>query len=518
MKKIKLLFFIAGLCAAYAAGAQPGEIVRQPQIEMNLSRSLWFNSSNAAGMSVIPLSQYSIVGLGYQMEKGDFKMSQQGEQTSTVGFNTSGSTNIGQTYLWGSFDYRNIVEENTLFLTNIYDPQRDMPYYVADNVGSQFKKQSYGLDVAVAFPKLWGFVTPGGMLGYNTSTGAKQRDPRAVTYYLTVNASPSFVFDLSAASTLGLSINYEYLYERSTFNRSDTEVDCPVYIMRGLGNYTAGVVSGSVGVGTFFYKGNRIGGGIQYGFNNGGDFSALVDAVYSYKVEDAFQTPTKKQNMGSTRQNLYNVQLQLLNDGSRYMKKLTIAYTEKKTDGIEYIQKLDTSFEVSEWITLAKYVRSRYAFKDLDLHFEFYSKEGNGYNWRAGIEGEWSNKYDEYLLPASSLEAENMMWNLYGKKNFQAGKKSTIVIGANVGFNHNIAGEYRYTGGYDESDTVQQMYANDILYLSSDYVKFGGEISFSTAVTQTAAVYVQAKCQYFTPEGESLGKRMFTDFSVGITF
>ena len=110
------------------------------------------------------------------------------------------------------------------------------------------------------------------------------------------------------------------------------------------------------------------------------------------------------------------------------------------------------------------------------------------------------------------------MWNLYGKKNFQAGKKSTIVIGANVGFNHNIAGEYRYTGGYDESDTVQQMYANDILYLSSDYVKFGGEISFSTAVTQTAAVYVQAKCQYFTPEGESLGKRMFTDFSVGITF
>ena len=135
-----------------------------------------------------------------------------------------------------------------------------------------------------------------------------------------------------------------------------------MFIMRGLGNYTSDFVSGSVGVGTFFYKGNRIGGGLQYGFKNGG-LATLVDVAYSYKVEDAFQNPTKKQTMGSTRQNRWNSSLQVLSENADYLNKLTLSYVDRKTDGIEYIQELDSSFEVAEWITLAKYVRSKYSFR-----------------------------------------------------------------------------------------------------------------------------------------------------------
>ncbi|MBQ2133028.1 MAG: hypothetical protein II202_02965, partial [Bacteroidales bacterium] len=261
MRKKNILLGLIGLSVAVSAAAQGSSVVRQPEIEMNLSRALWFGSSNVAGMAVTPLSTYSVVDFGYKAESGNFKMAQQGEKESVVGFNTNGATAIGKTYLWGNFDYRNIVENDTKFLTNIFDPDRDMPYYVADGVASKFKKQSYGLGVKVAFPQMMDFLTAGCELQYNTNTGAKQRDPRSVTYFLTVKAAPSLVFELSEKSNLGLSFNYEYLYERSTFNRSDTEIDYPVYIMRGLGNYTSDVVSGSVGVGTFFYKGNKIGGG-----------------------------------------------------------------------------------------------------------------------------------------------------------------------------------------------------------------------------------------------------------------
>ena len=519
MKKIHLLLGLIGLSVASVASAQNPSVVREPEIEMNLSRSVWFNSSNVAGMSITPLARYSIVDFGYKGENGDFKMSQQGEKESVVGFNTNGSTTVGKTYLWGNFDYKNIVEDGTKYITNLYDPQRDMPYYVADGVESKFKKQSYDLGVKAAFPQLWGFVTPGCELQYNTNTGAKQRDPRSVTYYLTVKAAPSLLFELSERHHIGLAANYEYLYERSTFNRSDTEIDCPVYIMRGLGNYTAGVVSGSVGVGTFFYKGNKIGGSVQYGYNNGGSAAALIDAGYSYKVEDAFQTPTKKQTMGSTKQNAWYVSAQLYAEDAAKLDKTIISYKERYTDGIEYIQELDQSFDVAEWVTLAKYVRSKYISRVLDIKYEYYIKSGDSYKWKFGVDMQHSYKFDEYLLPEASFKAENDYGEVYAKRNFILGSgKSTLLAGLNLGYNENIKGEYNYTGAYSDAETVTDMYENDIRYMSTDYLKCGAELTYSTLVSKNTSLFVKGAMQYFAPINSDFNRRVYTNFSVGITF
>ena len=519
MRTINILLSLIGLSVAVQAAAQGSSVVRQPEIEMNLSRALWFNSNNVAGMAVTPVERYSILDLGFQMESGNFKLAQEGEKESVVGFNTNGATAIGKTYLWGNFDYRNIVENDTRFLTNIYNPDRDMPYNVADTVASKFKKQSYDLGVKVAFPQMWDFLTAGCELQYNTNTGAKQRDPRSVTYYLTVKAVPSVVFELSQKSNLGLSFNYEYLYERSTFNRSDTEINYPVFIMRGLGNYTADVVSGSVGVGTFFYKGNKLGGGLQYGFDGGNGFSALVDANYSYKVEDAFQTPTKKQTMGSTKQKAWYADLQLVDENAENMDKTHISYKERYTDGIEYIQELDQSFDVAEWITLAKYVRSKYEYKALDINYEYYIKSGSSYKWMFGANFLYSYKFDEYLLPEASFKAENDFCEVIAKRNFILGSgKSSLLAGLNLGYNENLKGDYQYSGAYSDSETVTEMYKNDIMFLSSDYLTVGGEVTYSTLVNKATSLFVKGTCQYYSPDDSAFEKRLYTSLSVGITF
>ena len=518
MKKIHLLLGLIGLSVASVASAQNSSVVREPEIEMNLSRSVWFNSSNVAGMSIVPLNRYSIVDFGYKGQNGNFKMSQQGDKESIVGFNTNGATSIGETYVWGNFDYKNIVEDGTKYITNLYDPQREMPYYVADGVESKFKKQSYDLGVKAAFPQLWGFVTPGCELQYNTNTGAKQRDPRSVTYYLTVKAAPSLLFEISDNHHVGVAANYEYLYERSTFNRSDTEIDCPVYIMRGLGNYTAGVVSGSVGVGTFFYKGNKIGGSVQYGYNTDGA-AALIDAGYSYKVEDAFQTPTKKQAMGSTKQHAWFVSGQIYVEDAAKLDKTIISYKERYTDGIEYIQELDQSFDVAEWVTLAKYVRSKYTSRVLDINYEYYIKSDYGYKWKFGVDMQHSYKFDEYLLPAASFKAENDFGQVYAKRNFIFGSgKSTLLAGLNLGYNENIKGEYNYTGAYSDAETVTDMYENDIRYMSTDYLKCGAELTYSTLVSKNTSLFVKGAMQYFAPINSDFNRRVYTNFSVGITF
>ena len=517
MKAKNITAALAALVISAGAFAQTGA-VRTDCVELFHSKALWFNSSNSAGISVTPLENYSVVQLGYGKTGGDFKMSQDGKDDSTIGFNTSGSKRVGETYLWGSFNYSNITQKERSFVTNIYDPYRDMPYYIADTTPSKWKKQEYDLSVKAAFPKLWDFVIAGGDIRYTTRTSAKQNDPRSVSYYLTVSANPSFVFELGGGSNLGLSLNYEYLFERVTNNRSDSEISYPVFVMKGLGNYTTGIVAGTTGLGTFFYKGNRLGAGMQYGYNGGGSFSMLADVSWSYKVEDAFQTPTKKQRMGSTVQNLWKGSLQFLMDSDAFMHKASLSFVDKKTDGVEYLQELDSSFEVSEWITLGKYIRSRYTGKEASVHYELFAKKDGGYSWKAGLEGEYSDKFDEYLLPVSTLEAKNLLFNVYGKKNFAIGGKSSLLAGLNVGYNANIFGEYNYSGAYGESETVTQMYKNDIAYMSSDYLTFGGQLTFSTLVGEKTSMFLQVKCKYLSPKGSDFEKRTYTDFSLGITF
>lgn len=518
MRRKNILTALLGLLLPVALIAQPStDIVRGGEIELTNAKALWFNSSNSAGMSISPLDNYSVVALGYGVESGNFKMSQSGEDEGAIKFNTEGTTRIGDTYLWGAFNYKNLTQKGSSFVTNIYDPFRDMPYYIADETPSKWKKQEYDLNVRGAFPQLWDFLTAGGELRYTTRTGAKQNDPRSVAYYLTVSASPSFLFELSQNSNLGLSLNYEYLFERSTNNRSDTEMSYPVYVMKGLGNYTAGLISGSTGLGTFFYKGNKVGGGLQYGYQSD-DYSFLAELTYSYKVEDAFQTPTKKQNMGSTVQNFVTMNLQFLNDGSEYLNKTILYCNFKGTDGIEYVQELDTSFEVSQWITLAKYVRSRYEYETITAGHDIFRKRDNGYSWRAGAVVEYSDKFDEYLLPHSTLKSENILLNVYGKKDFRLCSNSSLLAGVNVGGNLNLESEYNYSGSYSDKPTVTQMYENDILFMSADYIKFGGELRYSTLVAARTSMFIEAKCQYYAPIKSDFSNRVFADFSVGITF
>ena len=172
----------------------------------------------------------------------------------------------------------------------------------------------------------------------------------------------------------------------------------------------------------------------------------------------------------------------------------------------------------SAWETLAQYVRSGYSYQEANLDYEIHAKQNDGYRWKAGFQGKYSKKLDEYYLPTSTLKAENLFLNLYGKRNFALSEISSLLTSLQVGYNANLKGVYNYSGSYAESPVVTEMYANDILYLASDYLKLGAEICFSTLIRANSSLFLQAKCQYYRPYESAFDKRIFTDFSVGITF
>lgn len=511
-----IILLLLGLLLPVMAQAQDASSIMQAaNIELTKSKALWFNTNNASGLVVTPLKNFNEVSVNYGLQNGNFKMSQSGKDESNLKFNTNGALNLGGIMLWGDFTYNNNTSKESCFNTNAYNPFRDMPYYVADTVVSKWKQQSYVLQVKAAFPVLWNVLGTGCEIDYTSNTAAKQNDPRATNYYYTISVRPGFLFKINEKHYFGLNGVYENLYERATSENSNNQIDQPVYIMRGLGNYTAEIVGSFGGVGVCYYKGNKLGGGLQYNYN-GERLRILLDAKYHYNVEDAYRSPSKPQRMGTVKQNVLEGNLQIMLDGKN-TNKLTLGYFDKSTDGIEYIQVIDKSYEVQQWVTLAQHVRSNYSLQVAKLQYDFFAGNDRGYSWRAGLNGEYSNKKDEYLLPNSKLTAENIFANIFAKKNFKLSGKTTLLFGLNAGYSSNINGEYVYGGVNPKSALVTDMYKNDIAFLTSDYFRCGGDLNLAFMVAKKMSMFVSAQCQYLKPSSE-FDSRVNTNFSVGLTF
>lgn len=508
MKNIKLSII------ALAVTVLPvmGHAQSAAETELIKSKALWFNSNNAAGLSVTPLSRYNEVSVNYLLENGNFKMQQKGDKESNLRFNTNGAVKLGGVSLWGNFSYDNHTSKESRFNTNLFDPFRDMPFYIADTVSSKWKRQSYTLNLKAASPILWNTVGAGLEVDYISNTGAKQNDPRATTYHYLISVRPGFVFRLNEKHYLGLNIVYENSFERDVPTISG-QVNQNVFVMRGLGNYTPGVVGGS-SLGIFYYKSNKIGGAFQYGFT--GKFSGLLDVKYHYKAEDVFQQPTKPQRMGSVAQNVVDGNLQLMLSGA-YTHKLTLRYLDKNTDGIEYIQDIKSDAEDQFWVTIAKFIKSNYRYKAAALNYDIFKGRDNEYSWRAGVRGEYSDRFDEYYLPNSSLAAENIYGELYFKKNFLLSTRSKFLTGVNLGYNKNLDGHYQYTGAEADSPVVTELFYNDMKYLTSNYMRLGAELNFSTMVSQKMAFFVKGEVQWMKATSY-FDNRIHAAFSVGLLF
>ena len=510
-------FLFCGLLLPVMVQAQVGtnSIMHPAAIELTQAKSLWFNTNNAAGLGITPLNDYSEASAKYVFDKGEYKLQQQGKTENDVQFNSNGALRLGGVSLWGNFTFSNITTKDSRFNTMQFQPLRDMPYYVADSVSSGWKKQLYDLSLKAATPMYWNRLGLGCELDYTSATGAKQNDPRSTAYYYSISARPGLVFKINDKNHIGINGLYENMFERTIPTNSNSQLSQPVYIMRGLGNYGPGVVGGLGGITTFYYKSDKVGGAVQYGYHSNIDL--LLDLKYYYKVEDVFQAPSKPQRMGSTVQNYLNGNLQLLING-RYTSKVTLDYFDKQTDGIEYIQVIDNSYEVQKWVTVQKYIRSNYTCKGASLKYDLFSGKEKEYTWRAGVTGEYSDLADVYYLPRSEFKAENIYASVYAKKNISFGTNNSFLLGCNLGYNSNLSGKFVYTGADPTSVIIRDFYNKDLAYLTSDYYRAGLSFSYSVAVKNSSnAIFVSGDCQYLKPAKGS-ENRINTVFSLGFTF
>ena len=97
---------VLALSTIFAAQAQGVNLPSYPTVlEINQAKATWFNSNNAAGMILTPLSDFRYTLSRHDMKVGDYRLQQEGD-LKTLDIHISGSSPLGKARVWGEFSYQ----------------------------------------------------------------------------------------------------------------------------------------------------------------------------------------------------------------------------------------------------------------------------------------------------------------------------------------------------------------------------------------------------------------------------
>lgn len=514
MKRNLLIGLLLLAAGSMSLRAQDAALTPAAQ-ELNL-QNFWFNSSNAAGMAMSPLLRYNDVSLQYDRSQGDFKDVLDAASQGGVTAATSGALAFKGFALYGDFSYNHSTSKGSLYNANMFEPTFAMPYYLADWNLSDWRRQTFDMGVKIAAPKMADDRLALGLnLRYSDKVGAKQMDPRAVSYVLNLQAAPSLAFAITPSATLGLTLDYERYKERTRHSCENYLVNQSAAMMRGLGYFTSVVIGGNMGVGDILYSGNRFGSALSFeGKGAAADF--FTEVAGGYGIIEVMERPSFPRMRGKTA-TLYGDIALKGNFGANRNHRASLTGSFSKVTGSEYTQELVTTPK-RMWYTVAVTPMSTYTFADAALNYDFYKNISDaGYDWKLGAEVDFSMMNQVYMV--SYFKNMSVDADVHFAYNFSFAGGSNLLAQVNAGYYHPLSGAYVYTGTTNtDSEIVTGMYPQELAYLTSQCAEAAAGATWSFPITkQLYNLYISAKAQYRKPLGAS-GNRLCAVATVGMLF
>lgn len=511
-----LLTVIALQLMAYATAQEARSLATPLTIELRKARATWFESDNGAGVGLDSLKSYGSLELCYRITDGDFKRVQQGEKEQQLDVETEGGQQLGSAYAWGRFSYTNETVRNARFNTAMLDPYRGVPYYPVDPNLSDWKKQHYNLQMKVSSQPIYEHYLLGIQAEYKAETGAKQVDPRSELYLYSIHVKPG-IAAIFGSHRLGLNLAYEHMIQETRgHSNSDDQVNQNVFVLRGLGNHYTAVIGGLQSLGSFVYDANKVGAGLQYAWQQH-DLRLFAEGGYNYRVEEAVRDITKPRKEGTLRQQSLYAHAAVLHEGVN-LNRVDLSLQRDLTQGIEFVQVLDNTYEVQQWVDLYSSIRSTYRRDTYRLSYDFFRNAAQEYSWKAGLHALYTVTDDSYIMPASHLKIQDLYLGADAKLNLPTRGNSRWVLGADLIRKVNQKGDYHYGGADPESIVITQFMNPEVAYLMQDYYKLGGSISYFAALpSRKSGAYLKLTADYYKPtEGDDA--RLITRLGMGLTF
>lgn len=516
MKHMKYIKYTLGLflAATLQANAQGFSPAAMEQLKM---QRLWLNSQNASGMVFDDATAFSNVHANYNLQNGNFHRPQEGKKESTIGVSSEGFMNLKNALVWGSFSFQQMNLTDAGYNASITNPFRGMPYYIIDEHQSNWRNQYYDLRFRASTPLMnnrWALGVEG---IYQASLAAKQRDPRVDTRFYTLKIVPGISYQMNDAHRIGLSLRYESIKEDSRMENENSDVDQKYYILYGLGTAVQGIGSGRV---TNYY-GDRIGGALQYNFQSP-TWNVLLEGSYDIRSEIVEQSFTSPKKDAGVKEKTLRFSGTAYQQGENYSHYLKASYTNRQMDGIQYISKYDNTESLDGWEVLYKSIRSTYDTQIASLDYALMRNRGNEYNWKLEAGIAYGKQNDEYILPNSWKNSENIFVNLGGKKNFVVGSKmnNRLLLDIHVAYKKNLSGEYRYGGSHADYLSVTGLETADANYLNSDWNRIGASLTYSQLVKADSKTnfFVKAAFDRVGTKDFNFDNRNYFSFSAGCNF
>ena len=516
MKHMKYIKYTLGLflAATLQANAQGFSPAAMEQLKM---QRLWLNSQNASGMVFDDATAFSNVHANYNLQNGNFHRPQEGKKESTIGVSSEGFMNLKNALVWGSFSFQQKNLTDAGYNASITDPFRGMPYYIIDEHQSNWRNQYYDLRFRASTPLMnnrWALGVEG---IYQASLAAKQRDPRVDTRFYTLKIVPGISYQMNDAHRIGLSLRYESIKEDSRMENENSDVDQKYYILYGLGTAVQGIGSGRV---TNYY-GDRIGGALQYNFQSP-TWNVLLEGSYDIRSEIVEQSFTSPKKDAGVKEKTLRFSGTAYQQGENYSHYLKASYTNRQMEGIQYISKYDNTESLDGWEVLYKSIRSTYDTQIASLDYALMRNCGNEYNWKLEAGIAYGKQNDEYILPNSWKNSENIFVNLGGKKNFVVGSKmnNRLLLDIHVAYKKNLSGEYRYGGSHADYLSVTGLETADANYLNSDWNRIGASLTYSQLVKADSKTnfFVKAAFDRVGTKDFNFDNRNYFSFSAGCNF
>lgn len=482
--------------------------------ELNL-QNFWFNSRNAAAMAFSPLNDYASLDLKYSRAQGSFKSVLEPQGQNDIVAASSGAVHYKGFALYGDFSYTNSFSQGSLYNANLYQPRFSMPYYIADFNPSDWKRQSYDMGFKVSFPTLAaGRLAFGADVRYSDKVGAKQIDPRALSYVVDIQVAPSVAYNVSSKTTLGLALNYERYKERTQHSCENYRKDQPVALMRGVANNSTSSVGGNMGVNDYLYSGNSAGASLSFCTSaNAADLFAEVSG--GFEKVTVMENPRFPRMRGAT-STIYADAAFKANMGAKRNHRIKLEGDFSRVTGSEYTQELVTSPK-REWKTLAVTPMSSYMFINVLASYDFYrNMTADSYTWKIGADAVFDMMDQVYFASAfNNMAVESRIRGAYNAI-FSGG--STLLTSVAAGYRHPLSGQFINAGtASTQKQILNEMYPSELGYLMSSNVNAGLSLTYSFLIGKKQTIFVRADAQYFKPLSAATD-RFVAAATVGLLF
>ena len=460
-------------------GAAETSCVPMDVRDLELTRQLWLQTRNAAGLSLMPVKDGGVGVASAGKTGGDFNRVQEGNATNAFSFTADHYDNLKDSvYFYGKFRF-DMSREFERSWSDVFDTYNANPYIYGSSVKGKYDLQMFDLFTKIATRSI-GRYTFGLEADYRVGSLSRLRDPRSLTNLADYNLTPSLTFRLSDHQVAGLHLTYRRRKEKTPgIITVQTTPNLKYYTFSGMEN-----VTGTIGAYSSFgreFVSNILGAGVDYSLELGSLHSLntlTYDAEHENVWGDIKYSPGEYRE-GTLRFASYNTL-----EGEHHLNLLEIKAEKVSGKADEFRQQqvytTDTVTKIvsTYWKTLYTY-KGRYYVDtyDFSAHYRLYFlNDAHGYNSWIGCTMRYNAFSNQYHLPESSLDVRTLSGQLEGRLAFfRKGKHSLWLESRLTGFcalNAEMSLQDKTT------DYAVQVLIPDLDYYKSSYLNGNGSLQY----------------------------------------